>query len=47
MSGYAPTDRRGEAHRFETAAATTSGEVAAYYRERARKARSQMGETTR
>jgi hypothetical protein len=45
-SGYAPADKRAEVQRFEKAAArTTDRELARYYKDRARKARSQTGET--
>jgi hypothetical protein len=45
-SGYAPQDRRAEVQRLEMQAASTSDrELARYYKDRARKARSQTGET--
>jgi hypothetical protein len=42
---YTPPERKADAARFEKAAASTSDrELAAYYRERAKRAHSQTGE---
>jgi hypothetical protein len=47
-SGFTPPNRRADADRFEKAAAnTTDRELASYYRDRARKARSQLGERSK
>lgn len=47
-SGYAPKDRRAEVQRLEKQAASTSDkELARYYKDKAKAARSQLGEDSK